>query len=200
MKKYVIIVLGVALLLASMFAFLYWEYSPNCKNDVISEVVKIGYQAMLTGTVTFSGLFFTILSQEQQSKKKQRIELCPCIVVTECNVTASDHKVESISATGNVRVCCSDKSVKLAEVTIANCKDNYGINLSLLGNECTYPLGNLAEKEVALKIALSPISNKLVFLFEDVYGLKYRQEIHYQYDGQGRISFTAQQPTRRKKS
>lgn len=199
-KKFVLLALILVLLLAGLSSWGVYHYYFDEFHPQIVDLSKIILQAMLTGAVTFLGLFFTIFSQEGQNKKQKELDFCPCIIVNDFGGLSTTRDIGSINDTEKIVVCCSDDIIRTIDLSICNCKFNYGLNLSVESNSGEYYLGNIKNENINIKITLKNDDYYLVFKFEDAYGLKYEQKIKYQYDNKMKsIRFISCQPTRRKK-
>lgn len=200
MKKFVLLMLLVALLLFGLSVGVFCHYYNDKLNQQIVDISKIVFQSMLTGSVTFCGLFLTISSQEYQNQKQKRLERCPCIIVKDFKGLSAARDITSISDTEKIVLCCTDCIVRTIDLTICNCKSNYCLNCSIESQVGSFAIGNIVDQNEKIKIALKDQDDSLVFKFEDIYGLKYQQEIKYQYDSKTKsICFVSCQPTRRKK-
>lgn len=198
MKKYIIILFFGAILIVGVSVGFFCHYYSDVSSQHIVDITKIIFQSMLTGSVTFCGLFLTILSQEHQNKKQNNLEHCPCIIVKDYKGLSAPRDITSINETEKIVICCAERFVRTIDLTICNCKSNYCLNCSIKKEDGNYIIGNIKDQNEKIRVALWDQNHFLVFNFEDVYGLKYQQEIKYQYDKDTKaISFVSCQPKRK---
>ena len=147
MKKLVIII--ICCFVFSGIIIYYYCYSKNSLETFDQQIVtvsKIMIQSICTGTVTFLGLFFTIYSQEIQSKERIRIELCPCFIITS-NGKPSTTKEYNHDLSNNMIVCCNSRKIREVECNIINCRNNFGLNILISKNNSKRYIGSLNYNE-----------------------------------------------------
>ena len=199
MKKYVLLAIILDLFIICMSYSAFKNNFSGEESQKIAEISKLVFQATVTGAVTFSGLFLTICSQDNQVTKKERMELCACMVIKDSHGTSASKEISSISNNKNVVICSNEGLVRTVECTIENCKNNYALNLSIKSINGEIKLGTIKDNHINLQLALKE-GNKgiFVFKFEDIYGLKYMQEISYEYQQTtNEFQFISHQPKRR---
>lgn len=186
MKKNTSIIVVVAVVIIASIIIeikmknLYFDNSNNTDPEKIAEISTIVFQSILSGTITFLGLLFTIVTQGFQNESKEKKQLCPCfIIITKGKVSAEIDKIEIKDEAINVEK--NEKSFRIQDCILINVKNNYALNTYFLGtNNKKQYFENNAEHATILSLALSArgAGNFFVF-FEDVYGNKYKQKIKY---------------------
>lgn len=174
------------------------NFSGN-ENEKITEISKLVLQSTVTGIITFAGLFLTIYSQDNSFKKKEQMQLCACLIIKNSCGTSASKDISSIISNPQVIICCEESQLRTVECVFVNCKNNYALNLSLVAINGEVKLGTIKDDDLHLQLALKEEKvGRLIFNFEDIYGLKYRQKIVYEYQQYANeFQFISHQPKRR---
>ena len=155
MKKFVVISLLIDLIIVIIAVSVFIFNSSDSVEQQIVDVCKIIIQATITGTITFTGLLLTFLSQEQQIKNKNKLELCPCFIIENCNSLSAIKTKDDIAKNSGVLICSTAANIRTVECAIVNCKDTYGLNVSLETCDGAYKLGNLKSQDIELILAVN---------------------------------------------
>lgn len=201
MKKFIIIAIICCLVIAVISVALFMYYSTDCINEQLTKITSIVFQAILSGSITFIGLFFTVLSQEVHKKEQQKDEVKPCFVINPIESAGPKRLVSELQLSGDVVLCSEAKELRALHCELVNTKENYGLNVSIqCPYETSFYLGSVKKQNHTLKLLLDGVQESYLWLFfEDVYGVKYKQKIVYKYEERyNRYRFTSVQPKRRK--
>lgn len=168
-------------------------------NELIVETSSMIMQSTITGAVTFIGLYLTCLSQDMQDTRKERMELCPCIVVKDSLSPSVIKDENSISKNQKIIICSNMNKVRTVTCSIMNCKKNYVLNLSIRDKNGNREVGTIINEIFTLELALNAENKgELIFEFQNIYGLKYKQKIIYEYQsGIKNYYFISNQPKRK---
>lgn len=200
MKRYVAILIIICLLFAVILAVAFVMSFDIPEYQQLTELSKVIMQSILAGTVTFLGLFLTICSQENQVKNNLRESLCPCIIVQKSSGLSAIKDVSSQKVGKGVIICTREEKIRTIDCSLYNCKDNYGLNLSVESIHGKVCLGNIENELIDITIAINGEKNGFITLmFNDVYGEKYTETIKYHYRGiDNSVMFNSSEPKRRK--
>lgn len=178
MKKYIFITIGIFIISELVVCFIYVKST----NDNTLEITKTMMQAITSGIITFIGLLFTILFQEKQSEHKQSTELCPCFVINSDGTAGAKENGTDFDNTSITVICSSAAQVRLIQCKLFNAKNNQALNVSISNNKNENYLGSTGDKELIRNLILKSEGVDEFFInFEDVYGIKYKQKIIYEY-------------------
>ena len=183
MKKIIFSTIILCLIIVIVSMMLYFYYSADSFNIQVVEVSKIFTQSILSGIVTFTGLFFTVMAQEIQQKMRCLEELCPCFVVA-CQGFSAKKELSDSGDHYNIRV--ADGSLKVRDVDgfIKNAKGNFALNVTIYGENKEFYLGYMEKEKEKVGLVLNAENpGEFIICFEDICGNKYKQKITYKYDG-----------------
>lgn len=199
MKKFIAITLLVDLIIVIAAVSLFVCNSNNLLEQNIVDICRILIQSTITGAITFIGLLLTFLSQEQQTKNKNQLDIRPCFIIENCSSLSAKMNQKNIPKNSNAVMCSSSTELRTVECSIVNCKNNYGLNVNIQTIEGFYKLGNIKTENIELLLVVDGTKgDEILIIFEDVYGCSYEQKIKYTYQNNNQIVFTSKQPERRK--
>lgn len=194
MKWPVVLMIVIAIVICTICAFQY-----DFVNQSGNEVYKLIFQASLSGTVTFCGLFITIANQEVQQRKLEKKKMCPCMILEQEGVASTERSVNSFESTDSVnciRELQDDKKARSVNVKLINIKDNsWAMNCRIMEKRVCQALK--WNKDITIKLILySEVEDEEILVeFSDVYGVEYKQRIHYSAN-RGKYTFVSSQPTK----
>ena len=199
MKKCVFAVIVFDMLIIWIAYNAFQSNYSDVENQQIMEISKLVFQAAVTGFVTFTGLFLTIYSQDVQLKKKERTEICACLIINYSHGTSASKNISNIVNNKNVIICSEEEMVRTVECVIVNCKNNYALNLSVESTCGEIKLGIIKDTPIKVQFALKEeAEGEITFKFEDIYGMQYKQKVVYEYQQRNNeYQFVSQQPQRR---
>ena len=84
MKKYVSIALTIMIffIIVIVMRTIYVDNANLTEPEKNAEISKIIFQSVLAGSITFLGLFVTIVTQDLQNEAKEKKQICPCFILT----------------------------------------------------------------------------------------------------------------------
>lgn len=202
MKKIIIFTICICIIVEIVVTGAFMYLSQDECSEKLVVVAQIILQAILSGVVTFVGLFFTILSQERQANDSFILQQRPCFIIDPPNYASVKSVLSEITTKQSLIICHEDGEVRTSQCVLKNVKDNYGINVFIRSeNSNLNYIGNFSKdygKNVQLVLKAQE-DGEFWVEFEDVYGNKYKQKINYKYlDGQNKYQFFSNQPQRRK--
>ena len=199
MKKFVILAIILDLLIIFIAYNAFQNNYLGDENQRIVDISKLVLQSTVTGVVTFTGLLLTIFSQDNQSKRKEQLKLCACLIIKNSSGASASKDITCIKNNPKVIVCDDKPQIRTVECMVENCKKNYALNLSIESVHGEVKLGTIKDECRNIQLALKKEeTGELVFKFEDIYGLKYKQKIVYEYQQHiNTFQFISKQPKRR---
>lgn len=202
MKKYVVLGIILEVLIIGASIVCYFCFYNNDTTQPLVNFLQIIIQSTITGLITFGGLFFTIWSQEHQTKMKEDKNICPCIIAKKIENITAQRKVTSIKETSETIICTTDEDIRIVKCTFCNCKNTYGLNLFINSKNGNILLSNIKDNDFTLSLAISCTDGYIYFYYEDIYGQKYRQKLTYKYSGSlsEQLRFISYQPERIRKN
>lgn len=202
MKKYVVLGIILEVLITGASIVCYFYFYNNDTTQPLVNFLQIIIQSTITGLITFGGLFFTIWSQEHQTKMKEDKNICPCIIAKKIENITAQRKVTSIKETSETIICTTDEDIRIVKCTFCNCKNTYGLNLFINSKNGNILLSNIKDNDFTLSLAISCTDGYIYFYYEDIYGQKYRQKLTYKYSGSlsEQLRFISYQPERIRKN
>ena len=200
MPKRIIILVSICMVLIILAGCVFWGNSTDKKEE---KLVRISMQiigALVSGLVSFTGLFITISFQNKQTKDKQLLDILPCFVVlTEENASAIKN-INDLSSGDDAIICTTNNRVREQMCAIQNVKSSFAINVSIRDNLDTkdaFVLGSLGGSVQNHQLVLYGDASFFFIHFTDIYGNHYSQKIDYKYSRKiNRYLFTLNQPER----
>ncbi|MBQ9887424.1 MAG: hypothetical protein IJM37_11295 [Lachnospiraceae bacterium] len=200
MKKFIIGIILSFIIIGIILCFILIKYSNESLETQITTISKILLQSIVSGFVTFLGLFMTISFNEYQNKQNEKNKICPKFYLVPKERASALKKINVIDEK-NFFICTYSKNAREIECEIKNTREckakkifikkNLNIkkkikNLECKDNICFLTLGNNCRFYRSFKI-----------FFEDVMGNKYKQKIKYKYDDDGSYDFKSSIPKKR---
>ena len=194
MKKFIrgILIVFIVLFAISLLLFIILtEYDVGRARGILSNIA----QGLLTGTVTFLGLFITLSEQnkvrsedkeehERLRMEERKKETCPCFYIIFENIYGRGNTNDAIDLSGKAI------NKRAISCSIINARNNVPLNVGLVSptnSVKSRPNLKRIDSKFVLEISkllLSTQNDGECFFsidFDDIYGLHYRQKICYEF-------------------
>ena len=126
MKKIILLVIVLFIVFGIALCLVFSWNSTDAVNEQIVALSKIALQAIISGFVTFLGLFFTISFNEYQLKYKELIKIRPVLYFKSKEKASA--KIERKKITNeNAILCSNSNSVRTVKCELGN-SNNCGVN------------------------------------------------------------------------
>ncbi len=197
MKKIVLSAIAIcfAAIAVASIAMIFCE--ENC-TLAVNSISKIVMQSTLTGVITFLGLLFTLSSQEQRYRTENEVVNCPSIVVCpQSSPPSGEIKTNRIVANLPIIYCTSETTKRTVDCTCINCRNNYALNVYVVQNDTKQFISLHNNKKELTLVLSSKKEDSFEIFFENIYGIRYRQKIDYNFqDGYKEVIFISSPPER----
>ena len=192
MKWPVVLMIVIAIVICTICAIQY-----DFVNASGNEMYKLIFQASLSGTFTFCGLFITIANQEVQQHKLEKKKMCPCMILEQVGIASTECTVNSFKSSDLVnciREPQGDEKVRSVKVRLTNIKDHsWSMNCRIMGKKVNQALKWNEGIAIELILYSEAEDAEILVEFSDVYGVEYKQRIHYSAN-RGKYTFASSQP------
>lgn len=200
MKKWVLLAAIICIVIIIGLGFFIVNNSPCKPIETLTNLSKDAIQSILTGVITFLGLFFTMSFQHSQTIREKEEAICPNFVVeasnhASANMQYSDCKQSDFCSAGDVY----KGNVRTQKIQIDNCKSTFAVNTILLTKDKnqSHSVGSITHETITLDCTLEAGSSYFYIQFDDAIGTKYSQKIDYEYQKSlNKYTFVSHKPTK----
>lgn len=188
MRKIVLFIILLFVVCVFILCFVFHMYSNENISAQIVTISKIMLQSVISGLVTFLGLFITISFNEYQIKQKELIKIRPVLYFEPIEMASALIKKKTIIKSDGFN-CSNSKKVRKLTCTLCNSENNSVKNIYLkkllsINMESNYSDTSNDNNLYCLYLNAenSSILNRFYIQYEDIMGNKYKQTVKYKFD------------------
>ena len=197
MRKLLILIISSIIALGVFLCLLFSWNSTDSLNEQIVTLSKIALQSIISGFITFLGLYITISFNERQINRKELIEKRPNLSIDFIGKASSKKNRDTIDSKNTI-ICTESKNVRTIDCRIKNLKECEVKRIHIKHSRIiSIEIKCLDKFEVAL--CENPIKCKRFYIvYEDVMGNKYQQKVKYKFEKRkSTYAKTTSEPKRR---